>query len=255
MSIEAHEVTQLVRQVVEQPDAVEILRRKGPRVVARCPRPSGSVIVKLWSAASFRARVAALLRLSPYDHEWQSLVRARELGVRAPEPLGFARRIRVGGFRGGAIVMQDLGQCEPAIGLLKELVENGDEDGLARFDRAVVEMTRSMIAGNLLDDDHGVLNIVSTPTRELFRLDLERGRRVFDHRLRPRLCGVMLGRLITTYTFGAQPEVEHVRRFALLLKEQLNPSATAWERARRYLEYHLRHQLEHGGYFADVVLP
>ena len=249
-------VREAAREVMGSLDSFEELKSKGPRRVIRYPIESDkSVILKIWAGRSLKTRLAGLLRISSVCREARSLLRAKRLGVRVPSPLGFATVSWKGGVHGGAIVLEDLGNCAPAMSFIKDRIANAEEDRLAVFESRIVEMTAAMVRGNLLDEDHGILNMVVAEGDQPIRLDLERARRVISRNIRYRLYGRMLGRLLATYTFAVQPETQRTFELAIRLKEETRPSRFAWEQTKEYVEERMRVQREQKGYKMTVQLP
>jgi hypothetical protein len=237
--------------------AADVINRRGDRVVLRWlyPGSQNSVIIKLWTRRTFKNSFRHMLRRAPCHLEWRSLRHLSSCGVAVPRPLGFCRVVPdIAGFT-EALFMEDLGICETGTDYLKRLIRMRDERGVELFEELVVRMTRQIVEGGMLDEDHGLLNIVVQSSGRPVRLDLELCRWVHWPRLFPRTYGRMLGRLIGLHAFAVQPDMERAARFAGRLREQLKPPDRVLLHAGAHARSMMKRQLEKTGIGTDLALP
>lgn len=238
-------------------DRAQVISRRGNRVVIRWRETDAgdSIIIKLWSRPDLRGELRRWLRIAPSDCEWKNLLRLSKFNVAVPSPLGFSRATpSIAGYT-DVLFMEDLGDCETATEHLKQLIRAGEEQQALRFENAVIEITRQLLEAGMLDEDHGMLNIVVQPSGRPVRLDLEITRRVFWPRLFPSLYGRMLGRLIGLHAFAVQPEVGRTTRFAERLRDRLEPPPAVLERAADHAREMMAQQLLKSGIDTQLTLP
>lgn len=251
---QAHQYLEGLRAAL---DRAQVISQRGNRMVIRW-RAAGSgesMVVKLWSRPDLRGGLRRLLRIAPSDREWKNLVRLSQFGVAVPRPLGFSRVApSIAGYT-DVLFMEDLGECETATEHLKRLIRAGDELEALRFEDAVIEITRQLLEAGMLDEDHGMHNIIVQSSGRAVRLDLEVTRRVFFPRLFPSLYGRMLGRLIGMHAFAVQPDVAWTRRFAQRLRDRLEPPRIVLSRAAVHARGMLAHQSSNIGIDTMLDLP
>jgi hypothetical protein len=239
------------------PDRAGVLSRRGNRLVVRWKETASgdSIVVKMWSRPDLRGTLRRWLRIAPSDREHRNLVHLHRLGVSVPRALGVARLApSIAGYT-DALFTEDLGECETATERLKRLLRTGDERQALRLEDDVIDITRRLVEAGMLDEDHGMLNIVVPPSGQAVRLDLEIARRVFWPRLFPSSYGRMLGRLIGLHAFAVQPDVQRTSRFAQRLREALRPSPTMLERAAVHAREMMAEQLRGRGINTRLSLP
>lgn len=235
----------------------QVLSKRGDRIVIRRQGAAAgdSTIIKMWSRPQLRGELRRRLRIAPGDREWRNLVRLSAFGVAVPSPLGISRVVpSIAGYT-DALIMEDLGDCETATEHLKRLIGAGDEHRALSFEDAVIEITWRLLEAGMLDEDHGMLNIVVQPSGRPVRLDLEITRRMFWPRLFPSMYGRMLGRLIGLHAFAVQPGVGRTTRFAERLRGRLKPPPAVLERAARHAREMMAQQLGKTGIDTPIVLP
>ncbi len=234
---------------------VELLANNDNRRVVRLATDDGSVIVKLWARPDLQSRLRRLWKSASVHREWNGLLRAHELRVRAPVPLGLAQLpANAGGFT-DAIVMGDLGQHEVAIEHLKRLYQANHVAEAQRFEDGLIEMTVRLVGGGLLDADHGLINVVALEDGRPARIDLELARCVRDVQRQPRLLAVMVGHLLATHTFSIQPETALTRAFADRLLARLPLNDAVLQRVGDYVQSRLDLQRLADGITTPIDLP
>lgn len=237
--------------------AGEVINRGRDRLIIRW-RDTGSknsVILKMWARPHLGNSLRHLLRVAPSDYEWRNLKRLRDAQIAVPRPLGFCRLLPdIAGYT-EVLFTEDLGPCVSATEHLKNLIRSGEEEGATIFEDLVIEMTRRLVRAGMVDDDHGLLNIVVQASGRAVRLDLELCRKVLWPDLFPRAYGRMLGRLIGLHAFAVQPDVERTRRFADRLRQQLEPATSVLRHATAYARWLMQGQREHFGIDTKLVLP
>lgn len=234
-----------------------VISRRANRLVIRWREvDSGhAVVVKLWSRPDLRGAVRRLLRIAPCHREWRNLKRLTRLGIAVPRPLGIAGIVPdIAGYT-DALMMEDLGQCETATEHLKRLLQAGDEEGARTLEDDVIEITRQIVDAGMLDEDHGMLNVVVPRTGRPARLDLEIMQRVVVPALFIGSYGRMLGRLIGLHAFAVQPDVGRTLRFADRLRAQLNPARPVLWRASRHAHQMMAEQRRRYGIDTRLRLP
>lgn len=234
-----------------------VITRRDNRIVIRWPDadPGKSIIIKMWSRPDLRGKLRRWLRIAPSDLEWRNLLRLEKIGVATPRALGSGRVVpSIDGYT-DVLFMEDLGDCETALDYLKQLVRAGEESLVLSFENAVIDMTRQLVDAGMLDDDHGLLNIVVQRSGRPVRLDLEITRRVFWPRLFPSMYGRMLGRLIGLHAFAVQPDVGRTTRFAERLRGRLEPPQAVLERAAGHARAMMAKQREKIGIDTQLALP
>lgn len=238
-------------------DRASVLSRRGNRVVVRWQESATgkSIVVKMWSRPDLKGALRRWLRIAPCDREYRNLVRLRRLGVAVPRALGVARLApSIAGYT-DALFTEDLGECETATERLKQLLRTGEERQALLLEDDVIDITRQLLEAGMLDEDHGMLNIVIPSSGKAVRLDLEIARRVFWPRLFPSSYGRMLGRLIGLHAFAVQPDVQRTNRFAHRLRASLQPSAAICERAAAHARNMMEEQLRVRGIDTRLNLP
>jgi hypothetical protein len=252
----AERVVELALALAHDPARFERLSQREWRSVYRCPTASGdSVVLKLWARPGWKGSVRRGLQTSAPDHEWRSLCRARELGVRVPAPLGKSSLPSNAAQFTSAMVTADLGRCVMAVNHVKQLLERGAHAELEAFEAELVAQTALMVEGGLLDTDHGLVNTVVPASGTPVRLDFEMARQVRWPRLHRSTYAKMLGHLLTTHAFAVQPATERTERFAARLVARLAPPASVLRLARRYVEERMRIQEQRIGLAVRVPLP
>jgi hypothetical protein len=235
----------------------EVISRRANRLVIRWREvDSGqTVVVKLWSRPDLRGAVRRTLRIAPCHREWRNLTRLMRQDVAVPRPLGLATVVPdIAGYT-DALMMEDLGECETATEHLKRLLRAGDERGAQALEDAVIEITRRLVDAGMLDEDHGMLNVVVPRAGRPARLDVEIMRRVFVPALFIGSYGRMLGRLIGLHAFAVQPDVGRTLRFADRLRARLNPSRPVLWRATRHAHQMMAEQRRRYGIDTRLRLP
>jgi tRNA A-37 threonylcarbamoyl transferase component Bud32 len=180
-----------------------------------------TVIMKLWKRPGIAGHLRRATGTDPGGRESRALARLLEAGIAVPAPLGTASFVLAESEFTDALFLEDLGSCETAFEHLKSLIRMGEEARVERFLGEVVEMTAAIVERDIIDTDHSLNNLVVTARGELVRLDTEVARQLSGRPARP--YGSMLGRLIGTFIFAVQPDLERVGPFARALVERLDP--------------------------------
>lgn len=191
--------------------------------VFRVQVSDNSIVLKLWKRPGWRGLARRLSRTSPMQRENLALQRLSHARLAVPSPLGFCRIRRRSTPWTEALILQDLGNCTEAIEYTKMLAKSGQEASLERFLDDVLDLTEGMIRCGIIDTDHSFNNLVVTPSGRAARLDFEIAQTSLLNQLGYNAYGLMLARLIGSYAFSIQPEVERAYNFAQKLRTRLNP--------------------------------
>jgi tRNA A-37 threonylcarbamoyl transferase component Bud32 len=211
----------LVKELLAGDLASQKLKERNDASTLRVQIESDStVIVKLWKRPGIAGHLRRATGTDPGGRESRALARLLEAGIAVPAPLGTASFVLAESEFTDALFLEDLGSCETAFEHLKSLIRMGEEARVERFLGEVVEMTAAIVERDIIDTDHSLNNLVVTARGELVRLDTEVARQLSGRPARP--YGSMLGRLIGTFIFAVQPDLERVGPFARALVERLS---------------------------------
>ena len=237
--------------------AAQVINQRGDRLIVRWRQPGSAspVVLKMWARPHLGNKFRHFLGIAPSDYEWKNMRRLGEAGITVPRHLGFCRLVPpIAGYT-EALFTEDLGPCQSATEHLKGLIRSGDEQKALAFEDVIIEMTRRLVHAGMIDDDHGLLNIVVQPSGRAVRLDLELCRKVLWPYLFPRAYGRMLGRVIGLHAFAVQPDVERTTAFAGRLRQQLWPPFNVLRHASAYAQWLMNGQRNHFGIDTRLVLP
>ena len=247
-------IREAIREIHAGEGRFEVLHQKGThRVVRYHPANGSSVVVKIWSQPGLKHWIRGVLGIRSVDYEWSNLRRVQELGIPAPRPIGRCRGGRRSGYT-DAIVLEDLGDCVPVMNRIKSYIASGEERRLWELEDEIISLTFEMASNEFYDTDHGVLNLSVCGTCKPVSLDLEMARSSCIPSRRRRLFGRMLGRLLLTYTFSVQPDVERTLRFAERLRKKLDPPRSVMKLANGYLQRHMAIQARNPALEFEVPL-
>jgi hypothetical protein len=137
------------------------------------------------------------------------------------------------------LITEDLGNVICGADHLRHLLATGDSCGIRRFEGDLVELTYRLLEAGVVDPDHSLLNIIVLPAGGVGRLDFELARQRRWPRLHFKLFGLMVGRLILSYTFLVQPETALAAQFSKALVNRVAPSRRAMGYARKFVSKHL----------------
>lgn len=236
---------------------LQILKERGNDVrVARVPHPdgSGTVVVKLWNRRGVRGWLRRVTRTNIGWREYAALQFLEPLRVGTPRPLAYLVLRAAHTPYTEAMVSADLGECQRALAVFKEVLAADDEDGVRTFESALIESTAGMLAVGLVDTDHRIPNFtVPAGSEKPVRLDFELCRRVRHVAWHPRAVGRMLGTLLGTHVFAVQPDVQKTTDFANRLQAVVRPSQRVQRIARARVAEMLATQSRERG--VDVPMP
>jgi len=247
----------LVRSFIngESPDA-KLIRSKGGKSVWRVRIESEStVIAKLWQSRGRSYRVRRLTRTTNARYEYCNLHRLQQHDSPAPSPFGYCYMDVNGREIVEAVFVEDLGPCITGTEFIRRLLDNDNRASLRAFNDAIVHITVSLIRAGIVDTDHSVINIVVPERGMPVRVDLETARWTLSPRLSPRRYSHMLGRLIGTYVFAVQPQLELVGGFCKQLNGALRPTRHVKRRADAIVTKMLDDQRIAFGIDSRIVLP
>jgi hypothetical protein len=176
-------------------------------------------------------------------------------GLPVPQPIAHLVLTGNAGRFTEAHLTSDLGHLTPVMSYAKGLRDSSRNDDLITLEDEIIGVTQSMIRLGVLDIDHSVVNLMVTPAGRLVRIDFEAARVVRFPSLHPGLLGGMIGRLVASYVFTHQPNVERVERFASRLLQRTRPSARALRRARSVIDQALARQRREIGLSTSFSLP
>ncbi len=239
-------------------DDVDVIYRKRNRIVIRTHvEQHGSVIVKMYARPDWKGFLRRVTRSGTCDYDWKGLLAFQRIGVRAPEPLGHCHIPANPAHFTDAIIMEDLGDCTTATDHLKMLIEDNRIDDQLAFEEALIVITQQIIEGGYVDTDHGLVNSLVRTDGELCRMDVELVRKIHSpHSKRSRTAyGFMFGRLLSSYIFAVQPDVQAVESFAFRVKERMHPSTLAWQIAAQCVDMATERQFQEIGLRMTITLP
>lgn len=238
----------LIRACLESGESTgvcEVLRNRsgGRGMLMRLSGPDEtSVIVKAWASRNRKEHVKRLLGLSMARREWRVHRRIERAGLAVPRPLMFFHTRCSDGRRFEVVVVEDLGPTTNGLVYLKGLMQQGDEQGIRRFEDSVLAMTGRLIDAGIIDVDHQLRNIVINGSDRLTRIDFECALWSGRRGLPPETYGQMLARLVCSHVYACQPEVERTEAFAARLMEHLQPAEEVRNVARESIKRNLDRQ-------------
>ena len=235
---------------------MEKLRGRKDGMVSRLTMGDGrTVIVKLWVRPGLRGALRWMTGTASAIREWRTLRRLHAMGVGVPRAFGCCRLSREALPYTDALFMEDMGVCETAFDRLKRLIAEGNENLIAGFEDALIELTTTVLRAGIVDPDHSLVNTIVVMQDRLVRLDFEIAQRILWRPMVPSLYGRMLGRLMLSYVFAVQPDTARAKDFARRLTERLRPPQAALRAGRRFLDHNLDWQRRHCGIDTTVNLP
>lgn len=236
---------------------VDVLRDKRSSLltVRATVSDSESVIVKLWDRQGLKDIVRGWCGVNGAQREWRAMSLLYERGVSVPRPVQCVPVSGDGVAHTDAIIIEDLGRCLRVGDELAGMIESRRFEEVIRIENGLIEITRDMIRAGVLDLDHSATNFVLTPEGRVVRLDLEFARCFGYVGLHTGLYGRMLGRLIGTFTFAVQPDLDRAVLFAQRLAEAVDPPRGVLLRAKKYVDDMLAQQLRECGldYILDLA--
>ncbi len=226
---DAHSIGQLARHVSNVTIAARTISDRRPDVlIARVPLEcGGSAIVKLWHRPTIKGALRRLTGTNAGFREYRTLRILHDAGVRVPQPLGYVQLQKCRHTE--ALVTEDLGDCENALERVHALVRRDRLEALGALDAALIGATASIIDSGIVDVDHRLNNFLIDRDEKPVRIDLEHGMSLCNP-FGARWLGEMLGTLVGSYVFAAQPRLELAESFAARLLERMGPLP---RRARR----------------------
>lgn len=236
---------------------IRILKERGNDVrVARVPYPdgNGTVVVKLWNRRGLRGTLRRISRTNIGWREYAALRFLEPLQVGTPQPLAYLVLRDPHTPYTEALVSADLGECQRALAVFKDLLAAHDDAGVHAFESALIESTAGMLAVGLVDTDHRIPNfVVPVGSEKPVRLDFELCRRVRHVALHPHSVGLMLGTLLGTHVFAVQPHTEKTIAFASRLQAAVQPTRRIRDVAQARVAQMLTTQTRERGF--DVAPP
>ena len=115
-----------------------------------------------------------------------------------------------------------------------------------------MQITADMLHANILDVDHSVTNFVVPKDGQPVRIDFEFARHVTFAPLRSGIYATMIGRLIGSYAFAVQPEIDRATRFAERLVKLIRPARRVCRQTQAVVDQMFERQREERG--IDVKL-
>ncbi len=244
----------LVRRLLSGDLASEKLKERDDATTLRVQvELESTLVVKLWKRPGILGHLRRATGTDPAGRECRALTRLLEAGIAVPAPLGTTSFALKDSEFTDALFLEDLGPCETAFEHLKNLIRAGEEAPVERFLAEVVELTASIVERDIIDTDHSLNNLVVTARGRLMRLDTEIARELRGRPAKP--YGIMLGRLMGSFVFAVQPELERVGPFANALASRLDPDPAALREASAQVARMLDSQLRRKARDSRVTLP
>ena len=215
-------------------EGVQLLLKRKRALVARVKTGDGkTVIAKLWCSPGIRALIRRKTRTSNCHNEWKALSVLSMAGASVPRPIGHCELLS-GQYTEGLLI-EDLGECILGLSRAKSLLREGREREHEQFIDWLLELTQLMLRHGVIDPDHGLHNVLVKSDGQAVRIDFEVAR-VTSAIGRQAAYGQMLGRLLTSYIFAAQPDLERIHWFAQRIQKSLKPEAAVLRVAARYVQ-------------------
>jgi hypothetical protein len=212
-----------------------------------------TLIAKLWKRPGWSGHVRRITGTDPPGRESRALSLLLEAGLPVPAVLGTSSFSLAGTDFTDVLFLEDLGSCETAFEHLKSLIRAGEETRIEHLLREVVELTAAIVERDIIDTDHSLNNLVITARGKLVRLDTEIARELGGRPAKP--YGIMLGRLLGSFVFAVQPELERVEGFANALVGRLDPNSEALRYASVQVASMLEAQRERKSLDTRLKLP
>jgi hypothetical protein len=213
------------------------------------------VVVKLWRRPGISGALRRAARATPLQNELAAMTRLRRFGVNVPSPLGSLRIDESGFPYTDALFLEDLGDCTVAVEYVKRLIREERKADLRDLLEGIVDMTVRMVDARVFDRDHSLINIIVNPAGRPVRVDLEIAKTWRVLPIPPRIYGEMLGRLIATFAFAVQPDVDQVTAFAQDLAEGLEAPPRVLRQAKKQVDRMMDAQRRAQGRNTRVLLP
>lgn len=172
-----------------------------------------TLILKVWNRHGAGGLYRRITRSGPAHREWNSLLKARELGIETPAPLGILTNFLGKYPFSDAIFLEDLGPCVSGFDFLKLAISDGRLNDEEKFVQHLIDTTVLMVRGDLIDTDHRLANYIVLKDSRIVRLDFECASVAKTSRKRSRDFARMLGTLIVSYCIAVQPDTNRVERF------------------------------------------
>ena len=153
-------ILSIAQEACRQIDSLQILSSNKPKVIVRFPlSPTNSVIVKFWTHPYIKYKIKKLMGMTSACNEWKMLNHFRDLGIKAPVPYGMCYLPLQYKPFSEAVIIEDLGDCINLLHHLVLLIQKGNEEELSIVEENLIQMTTTMIQNNVLDSDHGLINL------------------------------------------------------------------------------------------------
>ena len=223
--------------------SVTLLRdRRDSAIMRVCCDDQSTVIMKFWARRGWRAVLRGWSRTTPSWREWTALHQLWARHVPIARPLArFSIDCQSGRFS-EALVIEDLGIVQTAHHELKEAIARGDRALASLIEDDVVALTARIVRAGVLDPDHSVVNMLCLPGGQLRRIDFELARLVSATSRRPALYSQMIARLVGSFVFTVQPDLERAAQFSMRLAEELSPPLRVLQSAQSMIDAELERQ-------------
>ena len=201
-----------------------------------------SVVMKFWDRSGWRAIVRRATRTTPAWREWNALTRLKDFRVPIARPLSrFSLSDRQGRFS-DVLVIEDLGEVQTAQTFVKEALVAGRIVEADKIETQVIAITVGMVAANVLDSDHSMINCLCIENGKVFRVDLEVARIVRSVGASRNLQSQMIARLLTSYIYTVQPFLDRATAFSLRVAEKMDAPRSVLRSAKAIIDQKLEHQ-------------
>lgn len=213
-----------------------------------------TVIMKFWDRQGWRASLRRWTRTTPSWREWTAMQRLRTRRVPIPRPIArFNLGCRIGRFS-EVLVIEDLGDVRTAHEELKEALIRGDENLACTIDDHVIALTTNFVGAGVIDPDHSVVNMLSTPDGDVHRIDLELARVAPATWCRPGLYSQMIARLVGSYVFTVQPDLKRASLFSTRIADELAPPRRILRLAKTMIDTTLERQRQCKGIDSRLLI-
>jgi hypothetical protein len=215
-------------------EGVQQLLKRQRALVARVKLAEGqSVIAKLWCSPGIRALIRRKTGTSNRQNSWKALTVLHGAGAAVPRPIGHCELLNAPYTEG--LLIEDLGECVLGLMHVKTLIREGREQEHERFLDWLLAQTELMLKHGVIDPDHGLHNVLVKSDGRALRIDFEMARLTSAVGNRTPY-GQMLGRLLTSYIFAAQPDLARIASFAGRIEKTLHPQPAVLRQAARYVQ-------------------
>jgi len=224
-------------------DGIMVLRERCDSATIRVAGVANeSAILKFWDRSGWRAAVRRVTRTTPAWREWDALQWLYTRRVPVAKPLARFRLTEPLARFSDVLVIEDLGPVQTAHHRMKDALAGGDHGDADDIDEQMILLTAKMVESRVLDSDHSMMNCLCSRSGMILRVDLELARIAWSVRMRPKLFAAMIARLLTSYVYAVQPDLDRAVSFGDRLSRRLAVPGAVLRAAKSMIDTKLAHQ-------------